>query len=89
MVGMDVGFQGPEQLEPQLLQQRGVAPCLLEHRIDHHRLAVVAIGEQVGVGRGLRVEELSEYQHARAKVPVGVKSNNSPHHEGTKTRRNA
>ena len=39
VVGMDMGLERPLQPEPQLVDQGGVAPHLLEHRIDQHRLA--------------------------------------------------
>ena len=39
VVGMDMGLERPQQLEPELVDQGGVAPHLLEHRIDQHRLA--------------------------------------------------
>src|SRR5690242_16317307 len=55
-----------EQLEIKLADQRGVARSLLEDGIDDHRLACFPVGEQVSVGRGLRVEELTEDEHGGA-----------------------
>src|SRR5439155_20414683 len=46
-----------------LADQRHIPPNLLEHRVDQHRLAARPVPQQVGVGRGLRVEQLTEYQH--------------------------
>ena len=63
MVGMDMGFERIEQFQPQLVDQRRVAPHLLEHRIDDDRLAAFRIGQQIGVGRGGRIEQLAEDQH--------------------------
>ena len=39
MIGMDVGLERPLQPQPELVDQGRVAPHLLEHRIDQHRLA--------------------------------------------------
>src|SRR5207248_10762098 len=43
-----------------------IARRLLEHGIDEYGLARVAIGEQIGIGRRLRIEELAEYQHGQS-----------------------
>ena len=67
-------------LRSELAQQRGVAPRLLEHRIDQHRLARAGVAEQVRVRRRLRIEQLAEDQHggsARGRcvgvsLPVGA-----------------
>ena len=63
VVGVDVGLQGPEQPQAQLLHERRVAPHLLEDGIDQHRLARFGVAEEIGVGRGLRIEQLPEDQH--------------------------
>jgi len=60
MVGVHVGLQRPDELEPQLLEQSGVAPRLLEDRIDENRFPRSLIGEKIGVGGGLLIKELSE-----------------------------
>ena len=60
---MDVGFQRRDELEAELPDERDVAPDLLEYRIDQHRLVARPIAQQVGVGRGLWVEQLTEHQH--------------------------
>ena len=49
VVGVQMRLQRPRQPEAQLLDQRDVAPRLLEHRIDQHRLARRGIGKEVGV----------------------------------------
>ncbi len=49
VVGVQMRLQRPRQLEAQLLDERDVAPRLLEHRIDQHRLARRGIGEKVSV----------------------------------------
>jgi hypothetical protein len=64
MVGVDVGLERPAQGEPELVDECRVAAHLLEHRIDDRRLARLAVGQQIGVGRRLRVEQLPEDQHA-------------------------
>ena len=38
VVGMDVGVERPQQLQPELADQRRVAADLLEHRVDQHAL---------------------------------------------------
>jgi hypothetical protein len=63
VVGMDVRLQRPQQLEPELADQGGVAPHLLEHRIDQHRLLRDAVTQEIGVGRRRRIEELAEDEH--------------------------
>ena len=63
VIGVDMGFEGRDQRQTQLADQRHVAPDLLEHRVDQHRLAARPITQQIGVGRGLRVEQLTEHQH--------------------------
>ena len=39
VIGMDMGFERRDELEAQLVDQRRVAPHLLEHRVDQHRRA--------------------------------------------------
>jgi hypothetical protein len=63
VVGMDVGVQRPQQFQPQFADQRRVAADLLEHRIDQDGFARNRAAQQVGVGRGGRVEELAEDEH--------------------------
>src|SRR5712671_6034417 len=65
VVGMDMGLERPGEAEPELGHQRRVAPHLLKYRIDEHRLAGLAVAEQVGVSRRGRVEQLAEDQHRR------------------------
>ncbi len=60
---MDMGLEGVEELQIQLLQQRDVAAQLLVDRIDDHGLARLAVGEQIGVGRRFRIEQLTKYDH--------------------------
>ena len=63
MVGMDMGFERVDELQAELGDQRRVAPDLLEHRVDDDRGPARAVAEQIGVGRGWRVEELPKHQH--------------------------
>ena len=60
MIGVDMGFERGDELEAQFVDQRRVAPHLLEDRIDQDRFAAFAAGEQIGIGRGLRIEQLPE-----------------------------
>ncbi len=62
MIGVDVGVERVHELQVELADQGDVALHLLEHGIDEDRLARLLVGEQVRVGRGLGIEELSE-QH--------------------------
>ena len=63
MIGVHMGLQSPIQTQPQFIDQRRVAPYLFKHRIDQQGLAADRITQQVGVGRGLRIEKLPEDQH--------------------------
>src|SRR5690242_2871028 len=58
-----MGFQSRHELEAELSEEGDIPPDLLEDRVDQHRLAARPIAQQIGVGRGLRVEQLTEYQH--------------------------
>jgi len=55
---MDMGVDNLHQLQVQLLQQPDIAVGFLEHRVDQKRLAAGAACQQVGVGRGNRIEHL-------------------------------
>jgi len=50
MIGMDMGFERIKELQAQLVDQRRVAPDLLEHRIDDDRRPAAAVSEQVRIG---------------------------------------
>src|ERR1044071_10524004 len=58
-----MGFQSCHELEPELSEEGDLPPDLLEDGVDQHRLAAGPIAQQIGVGRGRRVEQLTEYQH--------------------------
>ena len=60
---MDMGLERIGEAQAQLLDQRRVAAHLLEYRIDDDRRTAAAIGEQIGVGGGRRIEQLPEDQH--------------------------
>jgi hypothetical protein len=49
MVGVHVRLQRPAQAQTELLDERNVAPGLLEHRVDHHRLARCTIRHEIGI----------------------------------------
>ncbi len=63
MIGVDMGLERPQELQPQLGHKRRIAPDLLEDGIDHHRLACRRAAQQVGVGRRYGIEELTKHQH--------------------------
>jgi len=56
MIGMNVGFERVEKAQVELLDQRRVTAHLLEDGVDDHRRTAAAIGEQIGVGGGGRIE---------------------------------
>ena len=60
MVGMDVRLQRVHETELELAQERHVPIHVLAHGIDEDGLPRPLVGQQMGVGRGLRVEELTE-----------------------------
>ena len=68
MVGMDMRLERHHQVQTEFAHQRAVARHLLEDGIDQHRLAALVLGEKVGIGRGLRIEELAE-QHRPSSLP--------------------
>src|SRR4029077_19580281 len=70
MAGMNMGLQGTLQLEAKLAHERAVAWRLLVNRIDENGFAARVIPQQVGVGRRLRIKELSEYQQGNPLGPV-------------------
>jgi hypothetical protein len=72
MVGMNMGLQRELQLEPQFANKRAVPRRLLEHGIDEHGLPAIAIPDQIGIGRRLRIEELSEYGQGNPLGRLGV-----------------
>ena len=63
VIGVHVRFERGNERELELAQQRSVATRLFEYRIDENGLAAARIAEQIGVGRGLRIEQLAEDQH--------------------------
>jgi hypothetical protein len=60
VIGVDVGLERVPEGQTELGEQLEVAIDLVADRIDQGRLERLPIGDQVGVGAGLRVEELSE-----------------------------
>ena len=49
MIGVHVSLEGPGELEAELVDERGVAPRLLEHRVDQQRLTRRGVGEKIRV----------------------------------------
>jgi hypothetical protein len=64
MVGMGMGVEAGHQADAELLNQREITGVLLIDRIDQHPLAGGPIGEQVGEGARVGVEQLAEKQGA-------------------------
>ena len=61
VVGVDVGVHHVLQHQPQLPNQLGVSLRLLYDGVDDDGLLGLAVPQEVGVGGGLRVKQLSEY----------------------------
>ena len=74
VVRVHVRLERPGELQAELRHQRRVASRLLEHRVDQHRLARARVREQVGVGRGLRIEELAKDHYQPAMRGVGIQA---------------
>jgi len=49
-----------DELEVELCKQLEIPRHVLDDGINDHRLARLLVAEHVGIGRGFRVEELSE-----------------------------
>jgi hypothetical protein len=65
VVGMHVRLEHVAQLESELAHEPHVALHLLEHGVDEQCLVGGVVREQVRVGRGLAVEQLTQ-QHVDA-----------------------
>src|SRR5262245_33954182 len=65
MVGVHMRLERQLEAHAELLDQRRVAPRLLEHRVDEQCITRGGVGQQVGIGGGLRVVELAEYHPRR------------------------
>src|SRR5204863_5412274 len=61
VIGMQMGVDGLDQLEVELIDQLNVALDLPQHRVDDKRLATAPAGEEVGIGARAAVEELAKY----------------------------
>jgi hypothetical protein len=57
-----MGVEREDELQSKLVEQRAIAPHLFEYGIDQDRFLGFAAPKQIGVGRGLRVEQLPEYE---------------------------
>ena len=66
VVSVGVGVDRRHQFDSQLANQGEIAVVLLEDRVDDYPLAAGHIGQQVGEGAGVAVEELAEQQRATA-----------------------
>ena len=60
VVGMQMGIDRLDQLQIEFAQQLAVAVDLLQHGIEDQRLAAGAAGQQIAVGAGGAVEQLTE-----------------------------
>ncbi|MGH7046544.1 MAG: hypothetical protein ACREE2_09195 [Stellaceae bacterium] len=65
-LGLDMSLRRIDEAQPQFGDQRRVAPHVFAHRVDADRLAPLPVGEQIGVGRGRRIEQLAKDRHRRA-----------------------
>ena len=71
VVGVQVGIDRLHQLQVQFADELEVAIDLLQDGIDDQRLAATAGGEQVGVGAGRRLEQLTKDQNRLPRSPQG------------------
>ena len=71
VIGVDVRLQGRDRVQVEFADQRHVALPVLEDGIDDDGRARDRIAEDVGVGGGSRIEQLSE-NHARTPVLVAA-----------------
>ena len=60
VVGVQMGVDGLDQFEIELAHELKIAVDLLQHRIDDQRLAAMPAGDEIGVGAGDAIEELTE-----------------------------
>ena len=61
VVGVGVGFHGPDQLQAVLAQNGQVALDLLVHRVDDERVARDLVKQHIGVGAGSGVKQLDRF----------------------------
>ena len=77
MVGVHVRLERELQAQAELLDQRRIAPRLLEHRVDEQRIARALIRQQIGISRGLRIVELAEYHRRLTLLWYALLSSNA------------
>ncbi len=70
VVGVQMGVDRLDEAQVELAEELDVAVDLLQHGIDDERLGAAAARDQVAVGAGHAVEQLSE-DHRRPHVVVG------------------
>ena len=59
VVGMGMGFHGPQQLQDVLAQGCEVTFDLIVNRVDDQRITGVFVEKHIGVGAGRGVEQLN------------------------------
>ena len=74
VIRVDVGLERGDQAQFELGDQLRVATDLLAHGVDQHRLARGLVGEQIGVGGGLGIEELAEQHERFTPLPRALRS---------------
>ncbi|MCY1301398.1 hypothetical protein D9M70_510090 [compost metagenome] len=60
VIGMEMGIDRLDQPEVEFADELQVTLDLFQYRIDDQRLAALAAGDQVGIGAGHAVEQLTE-----------------------------
>jgi len=65
---MQMGVDSLHQLEVEFAQQLAIAVDLFQHRIEDQRLAAGAAGQQIAVGAGHAVEQLTK-DHGPHSIP--------------------
>ena len=80
VIGVQVRIDGFDQPDIEFAQQLEVTLDLFQHRIDDQRLAAAPAGEQICVGAGHRIVELSKYHahlHRHYIRPAAARQNRS------------
>ena len=60
VIGMEMGVDGLDQPQIEIVQELDVAIDLLEYRVDNQRLGATAARDDVAVGPRHRLEQLPE-----------------------------
>ena len=65
MVGVNMGVRGHDELQAQLTDELDVLGYRVDDRVGQQCLASIGVCDQLGVGAGFRIEQLSK-EHFRS-----------------------